>query len=94
MEKLEGKDRSALFRTVICFFDGNQMKTFIGEINGKIAEEFGQDGTKQLVYDKLFIPKGKNDTFSSLCIKEKNLLSHRVRATRKFAEWFKKKSLQ
>lgn len=81
----------AYFKAVICYIDnsGNQ-KFFEGVINGKVTTEM--HGTNGFGYDPLFIPEGMNKTFAELNDEDKNKISHRGLAVKKFAEFYKSKS--
>ncbi len=77
---LEG--REARFRTVIAYIlDGNIM-TFEGIIEGHIAHQ--KMGTDGFGYDPIFIPENETRTFAQMSAKEKNEISHRARAFKKF----------
>jgi XTP/dITP diphosphohydrolase len=89
-KKLEGKTREAVFKTVICYKDAEQEIIFVGELKGNIATKQGEKNREKLFYDPLFIPENEQKTLSSMHDNEKNLISHRAKATRKFAEWFKR----
>jgi XTP/dITP diphosphohydrolase len=73
------KDRRAQFRTVISLVIDEQEHLFEGICKGEITEE--QIGTKGFGYDSIFIPEGANKTFAEMEINEKNLYSHRRKAT-------------
>lgn len=81
------KERTARFRTVICFFD-NLGPTFIeGECSGHITTiEAGSNG---FGYDSIFIPDGYDITFAQMSSDEKNKISHRYKAILNFARWLK-----
>jgi XTP/dITP diphosphohydrolase len=40
-------------------------------------------------FDPIFKPTNSDKTFSEMSIAEKNAFSHRAKALRKFAEWYK-----
>ncbi|MEM3010338.1 MAG: non-canonical purine NTP pyrophosphatase, partial [Candidatus Bathyarchaeia archaeon] len=51
-------------------------------------EERGKGG---FGFDPIFVPfKGGGKTFGEMSLAEKNKLSHRAEALRKFAEWYKR----
>lgn len=84
---LNGDDnRSAQFRTVIAFIDDKGEHLFEGIVEGEIAtQKLGTDG---FGYDPIFIPKESDGkTFAQMGLKEKNLISHRARAIRKFVTY-------
>jgi XTP/dITP diphosphohydrolase len=74
-------DRSARFRTVICLTDKGKHNIFEGVCKGTIiAERRGTDG---FGYDSVFIPVGAEKTFAEMGLQEKNIFSHRKKATEK-----------
>ena len=86
MENVE--DRRARFLSVIAFYTPmiGGVKIFTGEVEGYIAME--PRGSGGFGFDPIFIPaEGDGRTFAEQSIEEKNKLSHRARATKKFAEW-------
>ena len=85
---LAGKiNRNARFRTVIAYIDANNEEhLFEGVVNGSIIEDVA--GNEGFGYDPIFMPDGYDVTFAQMPLSEKNLISHRARAIRKFAEKF------
>ena len=86
MENVE--DRRARFLSVIAFYTPmiGGVKIFTGEVEGYIARE--PCGSSGFGFDPIFIPaEGDGKTFAEQSVEEKNKLSHRARAARKFAEW-------
>ncbi|MCD6421357.1 MAG: XTP/dITP diphosphatase [Thaumarchaeota archaeon] len=82
------EDRRAKFISVIAFYSPitEPVKFFMGEVEGYISEE--ARGSKGFGFDPIFIPaEGDGRTFGEMSVEEKNKLSHRARAARKFAEW-------
>ena len=80
------KNRSAQFRTVIAFVDGKGREhLFEGVCRGTIISE--PRGDKGFGYDPVFVPDGYERTFAELSSEEKNLISHRGRALKKFVEF-------
>lgn len=85
LKLLEGReDRSASFRSLVAFFDGNSLQLFEGKVAGKISEKIAQGGWG---YDPIFVPEGADVTFAELS--NKNDYSHRRKALEKFAGWLK-----
>ncbi len=75
-------DRSARFRTVIAYAEPGNTYTFEGIAEGNISvEPFGNDG---FGYDPVFIPKGYERTFAEMTLDQKNAISHRAKALKKF----------
>lgn len=81
--QLVKQDRKAAFFSVIAFCDKNKVTLFSAKVNGKIAKT--QKG-KGWGYDPIFIPDGKKTTYA--LILDKNKISHRYNALKKFASWF------
>ncbi|MEO9474339.1 MAG: RdgB/HAM1 family non-canonical purine NTP pyrophosphatase [Cyclobacteriaceae bacterium] len=86
LKNLEGKsDRSAAFKTVITFIDETGRSTqFAGIAPGQIIVE--RTGTKGFGYDPVFQPTGHQKTFAQMTAEEKNAISHRGLAFRKFLD--------
>ena len=75
LSELEGEPyRSAQFRTVIAFCNGNSTKIFHGRCTGFITYE--KRGDNGFGYDPVFTPTG-NRTFAEMSDEEKNEYSHR-----------------
>jgi XTP/dITP diphosphohydrolase len=72
-------NREARFRTVIALILNNKEFLFEGICEGKIIED--QKGNKGFGYDPVFIPDGGDKTFAEMTMEEKNLFSHRRKAT-------------
>lgn len=89
-EMKESNDRSARFRTVIAYVDGKSEQLFEGIVEGKISEE--QQGEKGFGYDPVFVPDGFSKTFAQMDLAEKNAISHRARALKKFADFLESQS--
>ena len=87
-KKLKWKKREATFKTLLCFTDGKRTELFKGKIKGRISETIFNGGIKSLPYDKIFIPEGYDKPFCTLSFQEKNSISHRTKAVKKFALWY------
>ena len=72
-------NREARFRTVISLIWNHQEYLFEGICKGKIIDE--QKGLEGFGYDPIFIPDGSNQTFAEMEMDEKNIFSHRRKAT-------------
>ena len=82
MRSTPSEKRTARFRTIIFYTDGDRELYTHGEIKGYITEE--QRGKNGFGYDPVFyIPEVKK-TMAELTSAEKNKLSHRGQAMRKF----------
>jgi XTP/dITP diphosphohydrolase len=91
MENVE--DRKAKFQSVIAYCDNysGAPLCFEGEAAGKITnEERRGNGKSGFGFDPIFQPSGSEKTFAEMTIEEKNGFSHRAKAVRKLAEWYKK----
>jgi XTP/dITP diphosphohydrolase len=81
--------RSAYFHSVVAFHspERNSPKCFHGRVEGEITTK--ERGNKGFGFDPIFKPKkGSGKTFAEMTTTEKNRLSHRAKALRKFAEWY------
>jgi len=81
--------RKAFFESVVAFCSPNwkQPKCFNGKIEGKITKEIR--GLQGFGFDPIFRPeKVQKKTLAEMSIAEKNELSHRADALRKFADWY------
>ncbi|HEX7015920.1 MAG TPA: RdgB/HAM1 family non-canonical purine NTP pyrophosphatase [Cyclobacteriaceae bacterium] len=85
LKNLDGvDDRSARFKCVLAYMDDTgHLHRFEGTVNGSILTE--QRGTGGFGYDPVFVPKGYEKTFAEMKDQEKNAISHRTNALRKFA---------
>jgi XTP/dITP diphosphohydrolase len=85
LKELEGvRDRKARFKTVISLIMNGNEEQFEGIVEGVILyEKRGNDG---FGYDPVFLPDGFNLSFSEMPLEEKNMISHRARATQKLID--------
>ena len=83
------EDRYAQFRSVVAYCAPREpIKVFKGIVEGRITHE--ARGSSGFGFDPIFEPfEGQGETFGEMSITEKNRFSHRSRALRKFAEWYK-----
>jgi len=82
------REREAKFESALAFYSPlTELKMFTGTIEGRISEE--PRGSKGFGFDPIFIPNGSDKTFAEMDLEEKNRFSHRAKAAKKFAEWFK-----
>ena len=81
MEEVSDDMRSARFRTVISFVDGNQELWTEGHIDGKIID-FPR-GNAGFGYDPVFYVPRLEKTFAELSTADKNKISHRGIALQK-----------
>jgi len=82
LKLLESK-RKAKFQSVIAYCNRiNDIMLFKAVVNGKISRKLTRT---KWGYDPIFIPEGQKNTYAQL--RDKNLVSHRYLALRKFATW-------
>ncbi len=81
-------NRQAQFRTVISLILNGQEYYFEGIVKGEILRE--KRGTDGFGYDPIFIPKGFDESFAEMSLKQKNEISHRGRAVKKLVDFLKK----
>lgn len=87
--KMLSKKRSAVFQSVIAYCEKKQdVMLFEAKVRGKISRRLQG---KRWGYDPIFIPEGQTLTYSKL--KNKNELSHRYLALKKFASWYLHKKI-
>ncbi len=75
--------RKARFVSIITYCDKAVLQSFEGKLNGKISKT--QKG-KGWGYDPIFIPSNSIKTFAEM--NDKNKLSHRYNALKKFSKWY------
>ena len=80
-------DREAKFHCVIAYINENTQECFEGILQGEIAASI--KGEHGFGYDPIFFLPELNKTTSELNPEEKNRLSHRSLALRKWAEYVK-----
>jgi len=88
LKKLDGKDRGMFFKSIICFKDEKETKTFSGILRGTATKYVQGKPRKQFPYEAIFIPENFSVTLSELPWEQRLNLSHRSKATKKFAKWF------
>lgn len=80
LHKLDGSaNREAQFRTVISLILNEKEHLFEGICKGTIIHE--KRGSSGFGYDPVFIPEGSEKTFAEMSLEEKNVFSHRRKAT-------------
>ena len=80
LKELTNKEnRGAQFRTVIALILNGEEHTFEGIARGTISKE--KMGTKGFGYDPIFVPEGFERSFAQMEAAEKNVISHRGKAT-------------
>ncbi|MDH5437846.1 MAG: XTP/dITP diphosphatase [Candidatus Bathyarchaeota archaeon] len=90
MENIE--NREAKFESVIAYYS-SELKSpicFKEEAIGEITkEERRRDRASDFGFDPVFKPANSDKTFAEVTITEKNKYSHRAKALRNFAKWYK-----
>jgi XTP/dITP diphosphohydrolase len=87
------ENRKARFQSAIAYCDSEAEEPVIfeGEAAGKMTnEERVGNGKSGFGFDPIFQPSGSAKTFAEMTLEEKNGFSHRAKAVRNFAEWYKK----
>lgn len=88
LQELKGEEnRRARFRTVIALIQGSEETMVEGIVEGEILTE--QHGESGFGYDPIFRPIESDLTFAQMSADEKNLISHRGRATAKLLKILK-----
>ena len=89
MMRVPKENREAKFRTVIAYKDDNRELSCDGSVDGEIAQS--PKGSFGFGYDSVFYYPPLEKTFAELSEEEKNSISHRGRALRKFLLLFNDK---
>ena len=85
--QLVGSNRNAYFQSVVAFCDNKYgVMLFDAKVEGKISKISTGRGWG---YDPIFIPKGESKSYA--VITNKNEISHRYKALKKFSNWFTNK---
>ncbi len=82
------ENKNARFKTVISLILDGKEYFFEGITKGKIIEQ--RKGKNGFGYDAVFVAEGSNKTFAEMEMDEKNLFSHRRKATDKLITFLKK----
>jgi XTP/dITP diphosphohydrolase len=80
-------DRTAHFKTVIVFKNGEKEHIFTGICEGEITKQ--PAGAGGFGYDPIFQPKGYSKTFAEMLAEQKNKISHRGLAFQQLIEFLK-----
>ena len=84
-ELADSNNRSARFRTVIAYHKDGENLCFEGQVDGNILHQ--RQGEGGFGYDPVFQPTGQSLSFAEFTPDDKNAISHRGRAVRKFADY-------
>lgn len=87
----DNQNRLARFRTVIAYHRGGENLCFEGQVEGNILHR--PQGEGGFGYDPIFQPMGSDLSFAEFTAEDKNTISHRGRAVRKFADFILNPSL-
>jgi XTP/dITP diphosphohydrolase len=79
-------DRRAKFCSAIAYCAGGEVYLFVGTRWGQIAHR--RKGRGGWGFDPIFIPQGHSTTYGQMSRAEKNRISHRFLAAKKFAQWW------
>jgi XTP/dITP diphosphohydrolase len=79
------ENRNAHFKTIIALILDGKEYTFEGVANGTIL--YNRRGTSGFGYDPVFLPLGKIKTFAEMTAEEKDIISHRGKATIKLKDF-------
>jgi XTP/dITP diphosphohydrolase len=85
------KNRKAKFQSAIAYHSP-KLKVpicFRGEVIGEIIKRERRSDKSGFGFDPIFKPANSTKTFAEMSIIEKNRHSHRAKALRSFAEWYK-----
>ena len=77
------QNREAKFVSMITYCDKKILQSFSAKVDGVISKHIKGQGWG---YDPIFILKNNKQTFAEL--KNKNELSHRYKALKKFSNWY------
>ena len=86
------ENREAKFKSVIAYLSKELERPtcFHGEVAGKITmKEKREEHSSGFGFDPIFCPSDYDRTFAEMSMAEKNTLSHRAKALRKFAQWYR-----
>ncbi len=87
--KLVSQQRDATFKSVVAYCEKrDDVMLFDADVRGRISKKIQG---KRWGYDPIFIPEDQAKTYSQL--KNKNKVSHRYLALKKFANWYLHKQI-
>ncbi len=90
IKSVDDPARTARFKTVIVYIDENGVEQFEGTVEGKILKV--KRGNGGFGYDPVFLPDGFDLTLAEMNTDDKNKISHRGIAFRKFVDWWEKRN--
>jgi XTP/dITP diphosphohydrolase len=89
LQGLPSSLRTARFRCIIAYVDKERQETFEGVCEGVIIDE--PRGSAGFGYDPIFLVPELGRTFAEMSLEEKNQISHRGIALRKFRHFLEKR---
>ena len=91
LKELSEKDnRKAKFSTVIALVTEHDQQSFEGSVEGVILE--ARIGSEGFGYDPVFKPESYEVSFAEMSTFDKNKISHRGRAVKKFSEYLNERT--
>ena len=87
MKGIPFNERTARFKTVVTYVDGENDFFVEGCLEGRILEQ--RQGNLGFGYDPIFYASKQNMSLGNMGLEEKNQISHRAIAIRKFADKIK-----
>ena len=84
------KNRTAYAESAMAFYDGKNMKTVTGRVDGRVP--IIPRGDKGFGWDPIFIPNGYKKTFAEMGMEEKSKISMRKKALEKLRSYLKTKN--
>lgn len=78
---ITNKKTDTTVTTAVAIYDGKNLKIFKGQTTGTLSKR--NRGEHGFGFDKVFIPKGYNQTYAQMPPNVKNQISHRAKALRK-----------
>ncbi|MBI2673184.1 hypothetical protein HYX19_02900 [Candidatus Woesearchaeota archaeon] len=89
LKLLKDENKGAYFKTIVGYCNHEKGPLlFDGILGGSISNEVFDLDKDVMPYERIFIPNGYDVTLSKLSREEKNKISHRSKAFKKFAEYY------
>jgi len=90
---LEGRNRKAYFKTLLCYKDKQTTTIFSGVWKGRIVKDVSKMFNPDWQYNSIFIPEGFKKPLSEIPLETRAKQSHRLKALQKFERFIKLKCL-
>lgn len=84
----DDKSATAVCTLAFCPYPHADPVLFTGKTKGRIVAP--SEGGGGFGWDSIFVPDGESEPFSQMTTEQKNSLSHRGQAVRKWADWLGK----